>query len=142
MNCPLCSGTMHEVHRSDVEVDVCGDCAALFFDAGELDEVSTLLAGLEARMDDAARTELELDVTCPSCKASMHLVSTQVLQMAVCPDCSGFLLEDKMVEAVARAVAGPVTREERQALEGGENRSTIGVFTWLWLGISRLLGGS
>lgn len=37
MRCPKCGGQMAEKRHENVNVDVCGGCGGIFFDAGELD---------------------------------------------------------------------------------------------------------
>jgi hypothetical protein len=53
MRCPKCGGQMTEKRHENVNVDVCGSCGGIYFDAGELDlllkhekEASTLLGRL------------------------------------------------------------------------------------------------
>ena len=37
LRCPKCGGQMEEIELDGVEVDKCGSCQGIFFDAGELE---------------------------------------------------------------------------------------------------------
>ena len=138
MKCAICSADMACVRRGDVEVDTCTGCHAVFFDPGELNYTTSLLPGIEARMALAGNDGTELHANCPRCHTDMDLVATQHIRMARCPGCRGLMLEAPMVAAVAAAAYGPVTREERAALEAASDDESV--FSWLWNGVAYLLG--
>lgn len=39
MNCPRCSGRLHEFNFDDVNVDRCDTCGGIWLDSGELEQI-------------------------------------------------------------------------------------------------------
>jgi len=76
-SCPVCPSTMLEIEvpkpfaavdrasKHGVKIDICGDCATIWFDAGELDALNGIKPKLrEVKMDGTAtKMEVQLDYT-------------------------------------------------------------------------------
>jgi len=45
MKCPVCDGTMREVNKLGVDMDICPDCKGLWLDRGELEKIIQSVAG-------------------------------------------------------------------------------------------------
>lgn len=45
--CPVCKGSMQEINKSGVAIDVCTVCRGVWLDRGELEKLSTLVGGSE-----------------------------------------------------------------------------------------------
>jgi len=102
-NCPACSTEMRTETIDDVQLDVCPQCAGVWFDPEEL---RTLLA-----RDPLSLTKLEdwtgASVTqksagpsirrCPVCQLPLeryHYLYTSSIVLHACTQCGGFFVED------------------------------------------------
>jgi len=55
MTCPLCQGTLREVIRENISIDVCGQCRGVWLDRGELEKL--LASARQEAMAEANRYE-------------------------------------------------------------------------------------
>lgn len=98
MICPKCkTETLKDFGQMEgVDIDFCGTCKGIWFDAGELAfyvEASEDVPGL----DKALQTGRDSGCLCPRCK-TQHLVETQYLPgetllIDICPACHGIFLD-------------------------------------------------
>ncbi|MCB8931934.1 MAG: zf-TFIIB domain-containing protein [Fimbriimonadaceae bacterium] len=107
--CPSCRIEMEALDYLGVPIDVCPDCAGVWFDDGELAKLSQAApAALEA-LDSRLTPEFEvLNVPgslkqCPRC--TVHLRSYRYrydspVVIDSCPKCAGIFVEDQELEAI------------------------------------------
>ncbi len=62
MNCPVCDGTLREIDKHGVTVDICPGCKGVWLDRGELDKVLEMAAsgGPGGLGDRDSRTERDV----------------------------------------------------------------------------------
>lgn len=102
LSCPACSRPLRRLTMHQTEVDECPRCGGIWFDAHELDTVTTShheqLAVQEA--DFSEETQL-----CP--RDGNALLATSFLETSAltCPACRGFWLDGLSVDALVGLVA-------------------------------------
>ena len=102
MQCPSCSGPMHELTYGRVRVDRCPACGSVWFDAHELAQAR------RRKTLGAKRTKTivqPLDRTagypCPRCQADdMPLVKAQSFEVPRCGACRGFYFEGSAMRSL------------------------------------------
>lgn len=107
--CPSCRVEMGALDYLGVPIDLCPDCAGVWFDDGELARLATAApAALEA-LDARNTPELEiLNVPgsmkrCPRCDVhlrSYHYRYHSPVVIDSCPECGGIFVEDQELEAI------------------------------------------
>lgn len=107
--CPNCACELVEVSYATEQVDRCGACRGVFFDAGELEAVMSMMRlYASARLDEAEiptvpEGELEREVTCPHDGAVMTPRQIGPLTINVCGDCGGIWLDGGELAALRLA---------------------------------------
>lgn len=74
MRCPKCRADMQPVKHEGVEVDRCGSCRGLWFDAGEIEALADAQAAVAVDIGDARvgkRLNSVDDYRCPRCGGTM-----------------------------------------------------------------------
>lgn len=74
MRCPKCRADMEIINVDGIEVDRCGSCGGLWFDAGEAEQLKTKRAAatLDTGSRDLGRKQNEIDdYRCPRCGGSI-----------------------------------------------------------------------
>lgn len=74
IRCPKCHVDMEQIRYEDVEIDRCGDCGGIWFDAGEIERLKSHRAAHAIDTGDAAtgRARNTIDrYPCPRCSGSM-----------------------------------------------------------------------
>ena len=110
MECPACSGTLHEVVVEDITLDVCREgCAGIWFDNYELDKVDEAheSAGeplLEIARNERVRVDHTRKRSCPRCDGQVmmqHFFSVKrEVEVDECPACGGFWLDHGELGAI------------------------------------------
>ncbi len=137
LNCPVCHGaSMEVIDFHGEEVDFCPGCRSLWFENGELDAaLSTADNG-----DDSVAVEGALGrrlgkakVHCMHCQKAMdryHLMEEYQIELDVCHQCRGILVEGDEVDKVVRS---PELKQHLAAMNG-----QLGVKTWVFQFFARL----
>ena len=94
MKCPKCQGDMETVSHQGVEVDRCGRCEGLWFDAAERDTLLRIEGAEVVDSGSALKTagNLLLNIQCPRCAVRMtHMVDDKQIHIHFeqCPSCGG-----------------------------------------------------
>ena len=75
MNCPKCNGAMQAVSFQGIEVDRCGSCHGIWFDALELDKLAEIAGSeiLDPPDGDSKdpQTRATTKIACPHCGGQM-----------------------------------------------------------------------
>ena len=71
MRCPACRVSMYVAEYQQIELDLCGRCEGVWFDAGEL----ALLLGDQRPLDAAPAVTDEATRSCPLCDKPMDKVN-------------------------------------------------------------------
>ena len=110
MECPACSGTLHEVVVEDITLDVCREgCAGIWFDNHELQKVDEAHESAGESLLEIARAEgVRVDHTrkrsCPRCDGQVmmqHFFSVKrEVEVDECPACGGFWLDHGELGAI------------------------------------------
>ncbi len=99
-DCPVCSVAMYLEHIEGEEIDRCPDCKGIYFDKGELENISKLVmlfsdAKLEEEeIDTIPQFERDRKLKCPDCGEPM--IEEDVgggYVIDVCTGCSGIWLD-------------------------------------------------
>lgn len=96
MRCPKCRSDMQPVNYDGVEVDRCGECQGIWFDAGELEALATRKQAALAVDTGDARVGKEMNTTddyrCPRCGGAMARrvdPRQRHIWYESCTDCNG-----------------------------------------------------
>lgn len=108
LRCPKCRHGMVAVEVAGFEVDRCGHCEGLWFDAGELDwlaqsEVAEVVDTGEVSTGSAMNAVTEID--CPRCSRPMKHVADEhkpEIRYEVCVYCEGAFLDAGEFSDLAR----------------------------------------
>lgn len=112
MRCPICRiSSMETVSSTGVDIDRCATCDALWFDPGEIRELTEGRLGVSAiakecpAAGDAPETtgegtpigrmhRLAASLKCPRCDKALSAIDFQAtgIPVMLCPDCRGFLV--------------------------------------------------
>lgn len=100
MNCPKCNGSMQAVSFQEIEVDRCGSCHAIWFDALELDKLAEI-EGAEILDPPVADTRggpahAATKLACPHCSGQligMTVHGQPHIRFESCTVCYGALLD-------------------------------------------------
>ena len=99
MRCPKCRADMEPVVYEGIEIDRCGVCNGIWFDAGELDALKDVDAAGRIDIGDrqqGRRLNRTDDYPCPRCSGEMlRIVDEQQkhIWFETCKDCSGSFLD-------------------------------------------------
>ena len=90
--CPCCGHQMMLCQNQGVELDVCPNCSAHWFDPGELKQITGLLEDLPGLKYKSRKSRF----ICPNCDIPMReyvFVNPRNLLVDQCSKCNGILLE-------------------------------------------------
>lgn len=102
-NCPDCEKPLAPQTLHGVELDICGGCAGIWFDASELRMLITrdslALASLEERYAPSVEPTVHGDSKrrCPDCEELLQQYNYQyssTILLDTCPDCAGFWVQE------------------------------------------------
>ena len=107
--CPDCRYPMVTERHHDLDLDLCRNCAGIWFDAEELrrliaaDPISMI--ALEAKLTPrVGQKKMEVAVTsCPSCDSLLHKYHYQYdspIELHACLDCGGFWVQEGELEKI------------------------------------------
>ncbi|HEY0881104.1 MAG TPA: zf-TFIIB domain-containing protein [Archangium sp.] len=121
--CPSCTSTMRPFQAGKVELDLCGFCRGIWFDAGELEHVlkKKLVGQLDTSQDSSRR--------CPADKVPLHAAVLHNLRVEVCTTCHGVFLDDG--ELVALNDGQKITVQAAQKPPRSEQQTKDDVMGWL-----------
>lgn len=136
-NCPACRIEMSNVQFLGTYVDVCPNCAGIWFDEGELlalaREGQQTLETLD-RSFQPSREILDLPdkaKRCPRCNLvlqSQNYLYSSPVKIDVCPNCNGVFVEDKELTQIQQwlkkssEIEPTGTMKARQRLKGGRKQ--------------------
>ncbi len=136
--CPACRIEMSGVQFLGTFVDVCPNCAGIWFDEGELTALAKEGHQNLTTLDRSFQPSHEvLDIPdmakrCPRCnlllQTSNYLYSSPVM-IDTCPNCNGVFVEDQELSAIQEWLDRPTkiepsaTMKARQRLKGGRKQS-------------------
>lgn len=127
--CPVCYVPLRLVVASEVEIDVCDICHAIWLDAGELEKIGETRS-LVSR--EFATSELSL-LRCPRCSTrSFGTIETDRGSFAICTKCRGVLVGGKTVEELSAGTNRTGDRIANAALETPHVLSFLGDLMWLF----------
>jgi len=95
LQCPKCKADMDKVKFKDIEVDRCTQCAGIWFDAHEMQQLRTMDGSETIDTGASALGEHHndmRDVRCPVCNQLMIRktdVGQSHIQYEMCPKCKG-----------------------------------------------------
>ncbi|MEH6567821.1 MAG: zf-TFIIB domain-containing protein [Halioglobus sp.] len=78
IECPKCRHGMEEITYGDVTIDRCTNCAGLWFDTGEADQLKAKWMGdaLDTGSpNEGKKWDTVEDISCPRCAKDMHKTS-------------------------------------------------------------------
>ncbi len=102
MKCPVCRVSMYAAEHDHIEIDLCGRCEGVWFDA---DELQFLLGSRDALPMEAVRVPEEDDLDCPRCRKAMgkaNIGPAGRVVIDVCPDGCGLWFEKGEVPDLCR----------------------------------------
>lgn len=117
---------MRPFQAGKVEVDLCGFCRGMWFDAGELEHVlqRKLVGALEAAQESSRR--------CPVDKVALHPAVIGNLRVEVCTTCHGVFLDDGELVALNDGKKVVVTAgAPKQQSQRSEQQVKDDVMGWL-----------
>lgn len=97
LECPKCRHGMAEVTYGDVTIDRCTNCAGLWFDTGEADQLKAKWMGHALDIgnpNEGKKWDTVEDVSCPRCGTDMHKTSDPVqkhIWYEICSDHGMFM---------------------------------------------------
>ena len=109
--CPVCSQPLVEAALSGQKVDRCDVGCGTFFDAGELEAISTLARLFhvvvldEPDIETVPLREVDRVMPCPADGHPMDPVDVTTVIMDVCAQCEGVWLDDGELSALRLAEA-------------------------------------
>lgn len=120
MNCPGCGVPMDRISYESIAVESCSRCNGEWLDSDELGKITSLR---DVKFDPQVRRavteaasipgipveERQRRVICPKCYVPMDPINYgggSGIIVDRCPECSGFWLDDKELEAVQMVVEG------------------------------------
>lgn len=112
MRCPKCRADMEQVDHEGIEVDRCWHCRGIWFDAGEIDALST--QGAAEALDTGeqatgAQHNVMRDYQCPRCNGHMSSVvdaRQPHIAFETCDDCHGSFLDAGELRDLANLSVG------------------------------------
>ena len=102
-NCPDCKEPMTTEKYRNVELDLCGECAGIWFDAEELRRLLAAdplaIAALEEKvLPHVTQKHVRQGILlCPSCEGLLHVYHYEYnspIEMESCADCGGFWVQE------------------------------------------------
>jgi Zn-finger nucleic acid-binding protein len=112
MRCPKCRSDMEPVNHEGTEVDRCGACHGIWFDAGEVEALASTPAALSIDIG-AAREGKRLnavdDYPCPRCGGVMARVVDEAqrhIWYETCGSCSGSFFDAGEFRDLAQVTIG------------------------------------
>ncbi len=115
-SCPRCVGDLETKSINDVEVDVCGACAGVYLDRGELNQLGTHTEGdIEfcTVRDGLLETEDGQGVAhCPKCEGrpamgKVECLSETAVVLDYCEGCGGLWLDEGELEQINQHLLKP-----------------------------------
>jgi Zn-finger nucleic acid-binding protein len=132
-NCPECQQSLNHERFHGVDLDICTECAGLWFDPAELRKLITSDPIAIFSLDDhivreikhgvSAPSHLPLALHCPDCAMPLtlfHYEYSSPVQMNACPDCGGFWMLEQELQKLQQWLD-----HERHTLEGEEETDKI-----------------
>ena len=107
--CPDCRYPMVTERHLDIDLDLCRNCAGIWFDADELGRLIAAdpvgMAALEAKVTPrVTQRKMQAAVTtCPSCDSLLHVYHYQYdspIELNACLDCGGFWIQEGELEKI------------------------------------------
>jgi Zn-finger nucleic acid-binding protein len=104
--CPLCETAMQKEFIHSETVDRCKQCNGIYFDEGELENISHIVRLFQnAKMEEE---EIEIGIlhrdnryiNCPVDNKVMKKHSIAGIILDICPECNGIWLDDGEVQAL------------------------------------------
>ncbi|SRR5579871_5085725 len=131
--CPECGQALNPERFHGVDLDVCTECAGLWFDPAELRRLITSDPIAIVSLDDhivgeikhgaSAPPHLHVTLNCPDCSLPLtlfHYEYSSPVQMNACQDCGGFWMLEQELHKLQQWL-----EHESQALEVGEETEKI-----------------
>ncbi len=115
--CPDCQIELRTENLLGIDLDVCPDCAGIYFDDGEMMNLKDLGDDAFSELDDMVLPDDDVDLEeeigtskrmCPGCKEVMHeynYLYTSKVRLDACPDCGGTWVEHGELTAMQQALA-------------------------------------
>lgn len=112
--CPACRVDMTPTPYMGIALDVCPQCAGIWFDDGELSALVKSSPDTMETLEDRYVPELEIISNsgnfkhCPRCDAKLEThryAYDQPAKVDSCPSCHGVFVEDTELAAIHRAVS-------------------------------------
>jgi Zn-finger nucleic acid-binding protein len=131
-HCPECQQELNLERFHGVDLDVCTECAGLWFDPAELRRLITSDPIALVSLDDHIVREIRhgasaplatMTLHCPDCAMPLtpfHYEYTSPVQMNACPDCGGFWMLEQELLKLQQWLG-----HERQHLENEEETEKI-----------------
>lgn len=131
MNCPRCNVALKKISVSGVELDFCGSCEGVWFDATELDRIYKVYGselggtGVSASLEGKAiegEYEGQNELPCPRCQATLdrrkYAPDLEVL-IDGCSNGCGLWLDDGELGQIVQYIAS------RQNVDNPEKRAEL-----------------
>ncbi len=111
--CPICRSDLNPIDFMGVKLDVCTQCAGIWFDEGELRLLSRESPDSMRKLEAMYVPELEIVNAptglkkCPRCQVALdtyrYLYDSPV-KIDSCPKCNGVFVEDEELPGIADAI--------------------------------------
>jgi uncharacterized protein len=111
--CPACQHPLSAVRLAGIEVDGCDHCGGVWFDRGEIQQLGSWPAALEAiGQHFSGRTvpQTPAERCCPDCQRELEpfqFESLRGIELDRCPGCAGVWLDAGEAQEIADRLAGP-----------------------------------
>ena len=101
--CPDCHKPLHQQTHFGVTLDVCADCAGIWFDAGEMDALRSVSPDTLVAVEQSAlphsrhQPHIVTERWCPACPQPLdrHQYAADLpIALDVCPRCNGVWIPD------------------------------------------------
>ncbi len=111
--CPACRSDMDEVDFMGVRLDVCPECAGIWFDDGELRLLSKSSPDAMEKLEEMYSPEFEVVLPAPvhkQCPRGHGVMETfrylydSPVEIDSCPECGGVFVEEKELAGMAIAI--------------------------------------
>ncbi len=128
--CPDCKVDLRTEELLGVRLDVCPECAGIYFDDGEMVKLKESGDDAFAEVDSAVHPDEKFEPSgrdekrmCPSCRTPMHeyvYLYTSSVKLDSCPECHGTWVEHGELEAMQRTLdeeSQPINESMMRTLE-------------------------
>lgn len=124
--CPDCKIPLRTEEILGIALDVCPDCAGIYFDDGEMVKLKDMGDDVFSEVDDQVvpegepvPTERTTNRMCPACKFGMEeyaYLYTSKVRLDSCPKCHGTWVEHGELKAMESALSTARTTAENPSL--------------------------